>query len=629
MKFAQEELRLVTSFILIVAIIVLLGFISLFALNRSQTAVDDVLRHTTLVRLAKQGTINLARAGRLPSTIEKTFGSLEALQDTMQTMRQDLIAIGEEIAAANLSATEQDKAAKLLSSGASFYDALERFVPLRESILQYITEYKGEQRPLFDVLSQRELDHIRYVRALNDSIRQRKLLVGTLQIEDCGFYSWYSEETIPDRDLAEIILEEIDPLHRKLHDYAAQVKDLLDADAPPAAFVNLQQEAESNLALLGRYFAGLRALSHARYTASKESYEDQVQVLEGIYAESVVAANELVDYLQDNSLKNSLAILAKTTATSSGLIWAFAILGSLFTAIITFIAFQHVRQWTSQLTNAYDELKATQSKMLQSEKMASIGQLAAGVAHEINNPMGFISSNLGTLDRYVERLTEFINTQQEIIASLHQSGVLEELKDKRKKMKLDYIFEDTADLIKESLEGADRIKQIVQSLKNFSRIDQADYKLSNINECLETTLNVIWNELKYKTTVTKEYGDLPETYCYPNQLNQVFMNLLINAAQAIDTQGEITIRTWHQEDHIYVWIADTGKGIPEDKIDKIFEPFYTTKDVGKGTGLGLSITYDIIKKHKGHITVDSHIDQGTTFIIRLPVVSEENPDHQA
>ncbi|MCD6570077.1 MAG: GHKL domain-containing protein [Deltaproteobacteria bacterium] len=273
-----------------------------------------------------------------------------------------------------------------------------------------------------------------------------------------------------------------------------------------------------------------------------------------------------------------------------------------------------------ELENAHAELKALQAKILQSEKMAAIGQLAAGVAHEINNPTGFISSNLRTLDKYVGRLIDFIQAQSEIIESLNAKQALEELKQRRKELKLDYIIEDIKEMIKESSDGADRIRKMVQDLKTFSRTDEQEYKHADINECIETTINIVWNELKYKCTLNKEYGDIPLTKCYPQQLNQVFMNLLVNAAHAIEKQGEITIRSWQRDGLINVTISDTGCGIPRENLNKIFDPFFTTKDVGKGTGLGLSITYDIIKKHKGEIKVDSEIGKGTTFTISIPVV---------
>jgi PAS domain S-box-containing protein len=263
-----------------------------------------------------------------------------------------------------------------------------------------------------------------------------------------------------------------------------------------------------------------------------------------------------------------------------------------------------------ELGNAYSELKLTQTKILQQEKMASIGQLAAGVAHEINNPMGFISSNLGTLNKYLGRIVEYIGIMTEAKTTVDRPAQDEELAGARKRLK-----------VAESLDGADRVKTIVQNLTSFSRVDQAEAKAADINACIDSTLNIVWNELKYKTTVKKEYSVLPRTRCYPQQLNQVFMNLLVNAGQAIEKQGEITIRTWRQEGSIFASVSDTGMGISENNLSRIFEPFFTTKEVGKGTGLGLSITYDIVKKHNGDIMVRSEVGKGTTFTVKIPVVS--------
>jgi len=293
--------------------------------------------------------------------------------------------------------------------------------------------------------------------------------------------------------------------------------------------------------------------------------------------------------------------------------------------VITIHETTEAKKITEELEKAYSELKASQSAVLQREKMASIGQLAAGVAHEINNPMGFITSNLGTLGKYTKKLTEFINDQTALCTSVQKDELMETLQEKRKKLKVDYILDDLDALITESLDGAERVKRIVQNLKTFSRVDESEYKDADINECIESTLNIVWNELKYKATMHKEYQSLPPVKCYPQQLNQVFMNLLVNAAHSIEKQGEITIKTWNGNGFINISISDTGCGIPAENVDKIFEPFFTTKEVGKGTGLGLSISYEIIKKHKGDIMIKSEIGKGTDFTIRIPLV-EDNSD---
>jgi two-component system NtrC family sensor kinase len=271
---------------------------------------------------------------------------------------------------------------------------------------------------------------------------------------------------------------------------------------------------------------------------------------------------------------------------------------------------------TQELENAYAELKEAQLQIFQQEKMASIGQLAAGVAHEINNPMGFISSNLTTLNKYIDRLTEFIAAGDQLLAGNPDA---ENLSSVRKRLKIDYIMEDARQLIAESQDGAGRVRRIVQDLKSFSRVDQAECALIDLNEALETTINIAWNEIKYVATLDRDFGDIPRIKCYPQQLNQVFLNLLVNAAHAIgENQGVITVRTWSEAENVFVSVADTGCGMPDEIQQRIFEPFFTTKEVGKGTGLGLSISYDIVRKHGGEISVESEIGRGSTFIVKLP-----------
>ncbi len=285
-----------------------------------------------------------------------------------------------------------------------------------------------------------------------------------------------------------------------------------------------------------------------------------------------------------------------------------------------------LEQKNKEVEEAYKKLKLTQAQILHQEKMASIGQLAAGIAHEINNPVGFVMSNLNSLQKYINRMTEFIEVLTDVrtgtsdsMVNLHSSDRVREC---RKSFKIDYIIEDARNLIKESFDGAERVKKIVQDLKSFSRVDEAEFKMADINAGIESTINIVWNELKYKAALRKEYGDIPATKCNPGHLNQVFMNILVNAAQAIEKKGEISIKTWRNDGYITVSISDTGSGIPGDKVTRIFEPFFTTKEVGKGTGLGLSIAYDIIQKHNGYIGVDSELGKGTTFTIKIPVVEE-------
>jgi two-component system NtrC family sensor kinase len=196
---------------------------------------------------------------------------------------------------------------------------------------------------------------------------------------------------------------------------------------------------------------------------------------------------------------------------------------------------------------------------------------------------------------------------------------IEEIEALKDSEDLDFLLEDIEQLLNESVDGAVRVKDIVSGLRNFARLDEAEVKEADINEGIESTLKVIWNAIKYKAEVVKELGDIPHLLCYPAQLNQVFMNLLTNAAQAMDERGEINIRTYVAHKNIFIEIKDTGKGIRPEHLDKLFDPFFTTKPVGTGTGLGLAISHGIIEKHKGKISVQSEVGKGTTFTISLPI----------
>jgi two-component system NtrC family sensor kinase len=289
-----------------------------------------------------------------------------------------------------------------------------------------------------------------------------------------------------------------------------------------------------------------------------------------------------------------------------------------------------VEDQNAELKNALKRLEDTQAQMIQSEKMASIGQLAAGVAHEINNPTGFVSSNLKTLLDYQADIAQLVEKFHELIADIQKDGDnnripgpihqrIQDINAFEKDIDIGYIMEDITDLIGDCREGTNRIKKIVIDLKDFAHPGEDKIQSMDINSGLESTLNVVNNEIKYKATVQKNFGDIAMVKGYPQQLNQVFMNILVNAAQAIEKKGEIVVETRQVQDHVHIVISDTGCGVPQDNLQKIFDPFFTTKDVGKGTGLGMNIAYNIVKKHKGSIAVDSQVGKGTTFTIKIPV----------
>ena len=278
-----------------------------------------------------------------------------------------------------------------------------------------------------------------------------------------------------------------------------------------------------------------------------------------------------------------------------------------------------------ELEDANRQLKENQAQLLQSEKLASIGQLAAGVAHEINNPVGFISSNLGTMREYIEDLSGLIEIYSKLAACVRagqheEAGKLSlEIEKQKERIDLDYVLEDAANLLDESRDGAERVRKIVQDLREFSHVDQEEMMSANINEGVESTLNIVWNELKYKAKVEKDYGDIPEVLCFPMEINQVVMNILVNAAQAMEEQGTIRIETFHEDGYVCVAISDTGNGMSPEVRQRLFEPFFTTKEVGKGTGLGLNMAYNIVvNKHGGDILVDSQEGVGTTSTVKIP-----------
>jgi two-component system, NtrC family, sensor kinase len=269
------------------------------------------------------------------------------------------------------------------------------------------------------------------------------------------------------------------------------------------------------------------------------------------------------------------------------------------------------------------ELQLAQAQAFQQEKMASIGELAAGVAHEINNPMGFISSNLNTMGKYMQKLGAFETALIEAVQNSGDKETVALLNDVRAQMKIDFILKDLHTLLEESRDGAERVRCIVRDLKSFSHEDETLCKPFSINECLDSTLNMARNEIKYVADVERDYDPaLPLVNGHPQKLNQVFMNLLVNAAHAIEGHGIIRIKTYIEGNDIVVSVSDTGKGIAPENLTRIFEPFFTTKAVGKGTGLGLSISYEIIKNHGGKLTVESEVGTGTTFTVRLPLNNE-------
>lgn len=280
-------------------------------------------------------------------------------------------------------------------------------------------------------------------------------------------------------------------------------------------------------------------------------------------------------------------------------------------------------QRNQELAAANQEIKETQAKLLQSEKMASVGMLAAGVAHEINNPLGFVLSNIRTLEEYTRTYEQLLAHYEELMADdgTTRSTKKAEIQRFIDENDIGYVREDLAELIKDSVEGAERVREIVQNLKDFSHVDQSpEFKPHDLNECIHSSLKMAQTQLKYHCKVITDLGDLPNTYCDPGQLNQVILNLLVNAGQAIEGKGAIKVTSRFDGSNIEIRVTDTGKGIEQSDIEKLFDPFYTTKPVGEGTGLGLAVSYGIVKDHQGEILVQSKPGKGTCFTLVFPLL---------
>lgn len=285
---------------------------------------------------------------------------------------------------------------------------------------------------------------------------------------------------------------------------------------------------------------------------------------------------------------------------------------------------EELLQKNETINNTLNDLKQTQSQLVEYEKMASLGQLTAGIAHEINNPINFVASNIAPLKRDVDVLLDFINRLETLnFSDIPESDKREEINLFKEEQDFDYLKMEIGHLLKGITEGASRTAEIIKSLRIFSRLDEDDLKPADLNEGLESTV-VILNSSLVHLRVIKQYGNIPVINCYPGKLNQIFLNIISNAIYAINEKfgtgpgGMVTLTTYKQEQYVYVVIEDNGTGMTEETQKKIFEPFYTTKDVGQGTGLGMSIAFNIILKHNGHIQVRSEIGKGSSFTIQIP-----------
>jgi signal transduction histidine kinase len=305
---------------------------------------------------------------------------------------------------------------------------------------------------------------------------------------------------------------------------------------------------------------------------------------------------------------------------------SYILFGTLLTFLILLFTFTSLKMIQNSI-EINEQTTELNHRLLQSEKLAALGQLSAGVAHEINNPIGYVSSNITSLNKYFLKLVDLINLyedQYKKYSTLEEVNIVNNFK---KIINYDFIKEDTKFLLNETLEGISKVKDIITDLKNFARSDSSEkWQKFDLLKNLKSTLNIVNNEIRYNADVEIDIDDLPEIECIPTQLNQVFLNLIVNASQAVkpNQRGLIKIKAQKVNDSVVISISDNGQGIDKNNILKIFNPFYTTKEVGKGTGLGLSVSHGIIKKHNGNIEVKSTVGVGTEFTLTLPIHQSSN-----
>ncbi len=283
------------------------------------------------------------------------------------------------------------------------------------------------------------------------------------------------------------------------------------------------------------------------------------------------------------------------------------------------------QQALNELQKTHDDLKTVQSQLLQSEKFSAIGQLAAGIAHEINNPIGFINCNLQTLEKYFVHYRQLLGILNKLEKALNDkdqeraSQIISSWEKIHRETNFKFMEGDIGNLIRESMEGIESMRKIVADLSAFASPDKGREDAVDLKALMESMVNIAWNEIKYKAQLRRDYGAVPSVVCNPQKIGHVLVNLLTNAAHAISEKGTISVKTYTQDQFVCVDISDTGCGIPPEHTTRIFDPFFTTRPVGRGVGLGLSVSYDIIKRHGGNITFSSQVDRGTTFTVMLPM----------
>jgi PAS domain S-box-containing protein len=366
------------------------------------------------------------------------------------------------------------------------------------------------------------------------------------------------------------------------------------------------------------------------------SWNDGAERMTGYTAEEVLGRHYSVFYVPEDVAAGKPERLLQTAAREGhaedegwrvrkdgARNWSNVVVTALQDSGGRLIGFSKVTRDMSERRKAEEERHRLQTSMLQGQKLQAIGQLSAGIAHEINNPVGYILSNLNTMGEYCQDLRRLADAAAEAAKAWEEkrdpSEALAAYVRLSKEIRSEHLISDLFDIVSDCKLGGEKIRDIVRSLREFSHVDPSELHPTDLGKCLEDSLRICWNEIKYKATVHKDYGKLPPVPCYAQRLGQVFVNLLVNAAQAIEKKGEIRLSTRAEDGQAVIRIRDTGRGIPPEHLGKIFEPFFTTKEIGAGTGLGLHVAYKIVTAHRGTINVSSEVGKGTEFTVRLPL----------
>ncbi len=632
MKHSVPHLRLLISFGLVAGLIVLLWIIATYSQKMSHNALDIVLQNSHLVRLAKKGVNNMAMAGQLAKKLETASTDIKSFQAEIKDYHTRFHGIITSLQNSEQSQESRSQAINFQNAGEDFFITMDEFFPIKKKILDLTTKYKGENRPIFDVISQRELAHIWYVRAMRTSVQERKVKVLTYDYKQCAFHKWYTSTPTQDEDIMEVF-REIDPLHRKLHAFAGKISNFISQNEIAKAEQVLLQ-AETTLSTLGRYFSGLRELSYLKYMQAKKEYSTKLATLDENYIHALQSARDFENTIKNTDLKHALDNMAQTESRSSFLIRLFAFLGIGLTIIIAIIstklnimAFASQEKANREQQRTLQDLVGTREELLKTEKFAVLGQMSGIIAHEVLNPISTtslrIETNIDMAYQSLKVLEKLRNTISKVKDKLQENDpdvvYLEKISSALEEYQQDRL-QDFTFLEKQTL----RIIKIIDSLRQMARTQQHLERI-NLGDLINDIIaDVSESLIKRGIELQYDLSPVPDMVADHMELYAIISNLLRNSMDAIDKVNAAEkniIITLRQKDEavILIDIKDTGIGVEADKWDYIFEAEFTSKG-REGTGLGLSYSRKIARSYNGDIKIlESKKGLGTTMQVSLDI----------